>query len=90
MLLSTLYGLVDTHFIPKLLFGIGFIGIVAATNCYLMVEFALRPAAAKAIAVGHPPGWLAAGVAGRIVAVWILGSGVPVLGIALYSIVSLR
>nr|MCH9733535.1 adenylate/guanylate cyclase domain-containing protein [Actinomycetes bacterium] len=90
VLLSTLYGFADPHFIPKFLFGIGFIGVVAATNCYLVSEFALRPAAAQAIAAGHSPGWLAAGVKGRIMTVWILGSGIPVLGIVFFGILSLR
>ncbi len=90
VLLTTLYGFFDLNFIPKFLFSIGLIGIVTATNCYLMTEFALRPAAAQAIAAGHPPGWLATGVMGRIMTVWILGSGIPVLGIVLSSIVSLR
>nr|MCH9731533.1 adenylate/guanylate cyclase domain-containing protein [Actinomycetes bacterium] len=90
VLLSTLYGLSDQHFVPKFLFGTGFIGVVAATNCYLVSEFALRPAAAQAIAAGHSPGWLAAGVKGRIMTVWILGSGIPVLGIVFFGILSLR
>ncbi len=90
VLLTALYGWFDPNFIPKVLFSIGLIGIVASTNCYLITEFALRPAAAQAIAAGHPPGWLATGVLGRIMTVWILGSGIPVLGIALSSIVSLR
>ena len=90
VLLGTLYGLADPHFIPKVLFSIILIGIVTSTNCYLMVEFAIRPAAAQAIAAGHPPGWLATGVMGRIMMVWILGSGIPVLGIVLSSAVSLR
>ena len=90
VLLTTLYGLFDPDFIPKVLFSIVFIGIIAATNCYLITEFALRPAAAQAIAAGHPPGWLANGMLGRIMTVWVLGSGIPVLGIALSSIVSLR
>lgn len=89
-LLTTLYGLVDTNFIPKVLFSIGFTGVMTATNCYLITEFALRPAAAQAIAAGHPPGWLTIGVMGRLMTVWILGSGIPVLGIALSSVVSLN
>ncbi|QUR66712.1 adenylate/guanylate cyclase domain-containing protein [Mycobacterium spongiae] len=88
-LLTTLYGLVNADFIPKFLFGIGFSGIVAATNCYLVTEFALRPAAARALEAGRPPRGLAAGLMGRIMMVWILGSGLPVLGIMLSSVFSL-
>ena len=89
VLLTTLYGAVDPRFIPKFLFGTVFIGIAAATNCYLMVEFALRPAAAKAISAGHPPRWLATGAMGRIVTVWILGSGIPALGIVVFGTLNL-
>ena len=42
-LLTTLYGLHDTDFIPRFLFAIGFSGVVVATACYLITEFALRP-----------------------------------------------
>jgi len=90
VLLGTLYGLADPNFVPKVSFSIVLIGIVAATNCYLVTEFAIRPAAAQAIATGHQPGWLATGVMGRIMTVRILGSGIPVLGIVLSSAVSLR
>lgn len=90
VLLTAFYGYFDLNFVPKILFSMVLIGIVAATNCYLITEFALRPAAAQAIASGHSPGWLATGVMGRILTVWIMGSGIPVLGIALSSIVSLQ
>ncbi|MCH9729262.1 MAG: HAMP domain-containing protein [Actinomycetia bacterium] len=89
-ILGTLYGLSDPNFIPKILFSIVLIGVVATTNAYLITELVIRPAAAQAIAAGHPPGWLATGVMGRIMTVWILGSGVPVFGIVLSSAVSLR
>ena len=42
-LLTTLYGLDDTAFIPRFLFAVGFSGVVVATACYLITEFALRP-----------------------------------------------
>ena len=85
-LLTTLYGLVDTQFIPQFLFTVGFAGVVVATWCYLLTEFALRPVAAQALEAGRPPHRLAPGVMGRTIAVWLLGSGVPVLGIALTAV----
>ena len=91
-LLTTLYGLVDTAFIPRYLFAVGFSGIVVSTCCYLLTEFALRPVAAQALEAGHPPRRLAAGIMGRTMTVWMLGSAVPVLGIVLATmfVLSLR
>ena len=60
-LLTTLYGLQDVAFIPRFLFSIGFSGLVVATMCYLLTEFALRPVAAQALEAGPPPRRLTAG-----------------------------
>ena len=54
-LLTTLYGLHDTDFIPRFLFAVSFSGVVVATACYLFTEFALRPVAAQALEAGPPP-----------------------------------
>lgn len=89
LLLTTLFGSTDTAYIPKFLFGISFSGIVVSASCYFFAEFALRPAAALALEAGQPPQRLAPGVMGRIVASWLLGSGVPVIGIALAAAVTL-
>src|ERR1700733_4937764 len=88
-LLTTLYGLVDTDYIPKVLLGVSFSGIVVSASCYLFTEFALRPVAAQALEVGPPPRRFAPGVMGRTMLVWALGSGVPVLGILLAAIITL-
>ena len=73
----------NTQFIPRFLFAVSFCGILVATGSYLLTEFALRPVAAQALEAGRPPRRLAAGIMGRTMMVWFLGSGVPVLGIAL-------
>jgi adenylate cyclase len=88
-LLTTLYGLQEVRFIPKFLLGISFPGIVVSASCYLFTEFALRPVAAQALEAGRPPQRFAAGVMGRTMLVWALGSGVPVLGILLAAIITL-
>ncbi|TFV54209.1 adenylate/guanylate cyclase domain-containing protein [Mycobacterium sp. PS03-16] len=88
-LLTLLYGLQDSAFIPRFLFAVGFPGIVVATACYLITEFSLRPIAAQALEAGRPPRRLAHGVMGRTMTVWLLGSGVPVLGILLLALFSL-
>ena len=89
ILLTTLYGLENTDFIPKWLLGVSFPGIVVSASCYLFTEFALRPVAAQALEVGPPPRRFAPGVMGRTMLVWALGSGVPVLGILLAAVFAL-
>lgn len=88
-LLATAYGLVDTAYIPKLLLGISFPGIVVSVSCHLFTEFALRPVAAQALEAGPPPVRLAPGIMGRTMVVWALSSGVPILGILLASVFAL-
>jgi class 3 adenylate cyclase len=89
ILLTTLFGLEDTRYIAKFLLGISFSGIVVSASCYLFTEFALRPVAAQALEAGPPPRRFAAGIMGRTMVVWMLGSGVPVLGILLAAIITL-
>jgi adenylate cyclase len=88
-LLTTLYGLHNVHFIPKLLLGISFPGIVVSASCYLYTEFSLRPVAADALQAGRPPARLAPGIMGRTMMVWALGSGVPMLGVLLAAVFAL-
>jgi class 3 adenylate cyclase/MFS family permease len=85
-LLTTLYGLVNSVFIPRFLFAVSFCGVLVATGSYLLTEFALRPVAAQALEAGRPPRRLTAGIMGRTMMVWFLGSAVPVIGIALVAI----
>ena len=84
-LFTTLYGFQNTTFIPRFLFTISFAGVVIATACYLLTEFALRPVAAQALEAGPPPRRLTAGIMGRLMVVWLLGS-LPVVGIALLAV----
>ncbi|HET9877563.1 MAG TPA: adenylate/guanylate cyclase domain-containing protein [Mycobacterium sp.] len=88
-LLTILYGLANAVFIPKFILSVGICGVLVATACYLLTEFALRPVAAQALAAGPPPRRLAPGIMGRTMTVWLLGSGVPVLGIALTAFFAL-
>ena len=88
-LLTTLYGLVDPVFIPIVLFTVSISGLTVATGCYLATEFALRPVAAEALAAGRPPDRFAPGIMGRTMTVWLLTSGLPILGIALTAAFSL-
>jgi adenylate cyclase len=88
-LLTTLYGLQDSAFIPRFAFSVGFSGVVMATLCYLLTEFALRPVAAQALEAGPPPRRLTAGIMGRTMIVWLLSSGVFLVGIALTAVFAL-
>jgi adenylate cyclase len=83
---TTLYGMANTLFIPRFLLVVSFCGVLVATGSYLLAEFALRPVAAQALEAGPPPRRLSAGIMGRTMAVWFLGSGVPVIGIALLAL----
>jgi adenylate cyclase len=89
LVLTVLFGLQDSNFIPKVLLGVSFPGIVVSASCYLFTEFALRPVAAQALEFGPPPRRFAPGIMGRTLTVWALGSGVPVLGILLAAIITL-
>src|SRR6201991_3981616 len=88
-LLTTLYGLADSTFIPIVGFCVSVCGILVSTACYLFTEFAVRPVAAQALEAGRAPRRLAPGIMGRTLTVWLLSSGVPVLGIALTAFFSL-
>jgi adenylate cyclase len=88
-LLTTLFGLVDTDYIPKFLLGISFPGIVVSVSCHLFTEFALRPVAAQALEAGPPPVRLAPGIMGRTMVVWALSSGVPIVGVMLAAVFAL-
>lgn len=86
LLYAVLYGLVNTMFIPRFLVGVSFCGVLVATASYLLAELSLRPGAAQALEAGPPPRRLAAGIMGRTMMVWFLGSGVPIIGIALLTL----
>jgi adenylate cyclase len=79
---TTLFGMANTLFIPRFLVAVTICGVLVATGSYLLAEFALRPVAAQALEAGPPPRRLAAGLMGRTMMVWFVGSGMPVLGIA--------
>ncbi|MEO8816037.1 MAG: adenylate/guanylate cyclase domain-containing protein, partial [Mycobacterium sp.] len=88
-LLTTLYGLANHEFIPKIAASVCFCGVTVATLSYLSTEFALRPVAAQALQAGRRPRRFAPGILGRTMTVWLLSSAVPVIGIALTAIFAL-
>lgn len=88
ILLTTIDGIIDPEAIPKVAFTVGAGGTVVCAFGYLLSEFALRPAAARALESGDPRRLRIAGVMGRSIFSWILGTGVPVAGLMVIAIFS--
>jgi adenylate cyclase len=82
-LLTTLYGMQNPKFIPRVGLVIPFCGVLVTTGIYLVAEFALRPVAAQALAAGPPPHRATTGIMGRTITIWMLSSGLPMIGIGL-------
>ncbi|MGH2847743.1 MAG: adenylate/guanylate cyclase domain-containing protein [Thermoleophilaceae bacterium] len=70
----------------------GAIWLGGETTCaldYLITERVLRPVTARALAARQPERTVAPGVRGRLVMAWLLGTGVPLLGVLVVGIVGL-
>jgi adenylate cyclase len=89
VIFTTLYGLHEPADIPRFGFPTAFGGLVVCANSYLLAEFCLRPISARALLAGAPVKQRVAGVKGRSVLTWVLGSGVPVAGLVIVAIFSL-
>ena len=88
-LFTTLYGLVDTRLIAKVMLTSLMAGIVVSANSYLLSEFALRPIAARALAASPPSRAIGVGITMRSLLIWLL-AGIPVAGmmtVALFAVV---
>ncbi|MBV0917336.1 adenylate/guanylate cyclase domain-containing protein [Mycobacteroides chelonae] len=85
-LFTTLYGLQNPLYIPKIFFAVGFSGVVVCAANYLFTEFAMRPVAARALEAGYRRRRLASGIMVRTMLAWVLGSGVPAVGIMLAGV----
>jgi len=60
-------------------------GAMTCAVQYLLVERAMRPITAVVLADGDPPQLRNPGVSLRLTAFWALGTGVPLLGIAVFA-----
>ncbi|WP_433561551.1 adenylate/guanylate cyclase domain-containing protein [Nocardia sp. CA-151230] len=78
---TTLYGMRNPDLIPKSLLVSLFSAVVVCATSYLLIEFAMRPYAALALAAY--PRMHRRGLTMRAMVTWFLGSGVPVAGIVL-------
>lgn len=85
---TALYGIINPQTIPKVAFTVAFAGITICAFCYLLTEFALRPVAARALSSGEPRTRRTLGITGRTVLAWVLGTGVPLLGLMLIAVFS--
>lgn len=89
IVLGTVTALVDVDGLVKVTSVVALSGLVVAAFGFLFSEFALRPAAARALASGRPARVRLTGVAGRTIMAWALGSGVPVVGLIMIAITSM-
>jgi adenylate cyclase len=64
-------------------------GVVTGACAYLLTERIMRPAAARALAEGSDRRFAVPGVATRAVLAWMLGSGLPVLGVVAIGVLGL-
>jgi len=81
-------GILDSWTVPKV-FTVGCAGATVYAFCYVLSEFALRHAAARALAQGRPRRVRIAGVTGRALLAWAVGTGLPVVGLMLVALFSL-
>ncbi len=82
IMLTIMYGVIDPNIIPKTVFVVGMSGMVVIAFSQLLVEFALRPLAAEVISAGYRRR-KRSGVRTRSMMSWMLGSGIPIVGIVL-------
>ena len=64
-------------------------GVTTCAAAYLLAERIMRPASARALAHGMPDRPVLPGVTPRALLAWLLGSGVPLLGLCAVAIVVL-
>lgn len=64
-------------------------GITTCAIAYLMAELRMRPAVARALTANPPERPLTPGVSVRLMVVWVVATGVPLLGLVLMGIVSI-
>lgn len=82
---TIVFGLINlsysTSLALRLVVVIASAGIVTAACAYLLTERLLRPAAARALANGTERRFAVPGVATRALLAWLLGTGLPVVGV---------
>lgn len=82
IMFTTIYGIAHPELIPKVFFVVGMSGAVVVGVSYLLIEFSLRPVAAELIGYGYSRR-RRSGVRSRSIVSWLVGSGIPIVGILL-------
>lgn len=88
ILSSLLYGLAKPDLMWKVGFTLGMSGVVVGATSYLLTEFALRPAAARALASSPPRKATGVGITARTILVGGWGV-VPIAGLMIIAIFNL-
>ncbi|MFZ2529264.1 MAG: adenylate/guanylate cyclase domain-containing protein [Rhodococcus sp. (in: high G+C Gram-positive bacteria)] len=88
VLFTVTFGIIDPSTIPKVSLTIALAGLTVCGFLYLFGEFALRPIAARALEAGAPARRRLASVEGRFMIAWLLGSGIPIIGLLLIAVFS--
>jgi adenylate cyclase len=87
------FTLLNLLFDPLLALGVGLTvalgGITTCAVAYLLTELALRPVASRALASGAPSRRRLPGLTARWMLAWALGTGGPIVGLALIGVVAL-
>lgn len=83
ILFTICYGVQDPELIPKIALVIGLSGAVVCAISYLLTEFSLRPVAAQALETDYPGIKRRSRLRTRGMLSWVLGSGIPIVGIML-------
>jgi adenylate cyclase len=88
-----LFGALNAFFDPILGLSVALMvliaGLTTSAVAYLLSERILRTAASRAMAAGAPEQPATPGVASRLLISWLLGSGLPLLGVVLVSVYAL-
>lgn len=87
--ITVAYAVRDIRYWAPIAFTAVFSGVVTCAICYLLSEFALRPTAAQALASAPPTRMRRRGVMTRTVMAWLIGTGVPVVGLMLIGVAAL-
>lgn len=88
-LFTLLAAVLDPPLWTTTLMAVGIAGIVVCAISYLLAEFVMRPVAARALEHGLPMAPRGSGVRRRLLVFWALGTGVPITGLLVASILAL-
>ncbi|CRK62039.1 Adenylate cyclase [Alloactinosynnema sp. L-07] len=89
VLFSAVFAVLQPAQVVTVAFTVGLAGIVVCAIAYLLSEFSLRPVTARAMADEPIERVHGAGVLGRMLLFWSLGTGVPVVGVVTAAVVAL-